>query len=211
MARRRGTKRKAVAQKYQGWLYSCISTGAPAAGTIAPFQNRQAFGFAEGAVIPGSAVVSDRTHTNMAVGSQLPDGVAMTVEAIGFRIKDSQLQTDPVDPINIYDNLVATVFYDARNRSRELGPLVLWPAGVGVTGNFVSDAAAAPLLRQGMTNGAPFGAAMRKLQTPIPLKGRRNFTVAIDAPHAIIGLVATTEVFIQVMLWGTIYDRVSPT
>jgi len=208
MARKRG--KKTEAQKYEGYLYSTIGTPLPAAGAIAAFA-QPAFSYGIGAAgFPAGIQQAAATvvHTNMAVGNQLPDGVAFVAKELGFYARG---QVDYRDLRNLFENTVATMMYDNRQQQRDFGPVLLWPGGVGVDASIAVDGAAVLTETFVANNGSPFVGARRKLKTPIPLKGRRNFDMTINCPVALAGIVGVAPIEIVACLYGVYFNKVGPT
>lgn len=203
--------RKTVrADEYEGYLYSTIGTGAPVAGAMGAF-TQNAFSYAIGAAgNPAGITVAqaDERHTNMSVANQLPDGVALVVKEVGFDIVGL---VDYRDVKLLLDNLVATIRYDARKRTRELGLIKFWPGGMGVSGAVGIDGAAADTRAWIASNGAPFTGARRRFRLPIPVKGRRNFDLSVQLPAALAGFQGVANIEILAFFYGVFFNKISGT
>lgn len=153
-------------------------------------------------------------RTNMNLSSQLPSGWEMIVLRIGLHVQSAFAQTDGSFPSaanavgfqTILDNILEYGYVEFildNNAVLASGPASRFPIFGGLGGhiNVASNADAAFAVGN---NGVPVFTAVPPLQIPIFISDARTFRGTIHFYEAIAGLLASTDIEIQMVLHGFI-------
>ena len=213
--------RRAMRDRFEGYLYSTSRTPATVAGTF-PVWAAQTRDWFTGAIGQGGAqgfaagFNLTRIQTNMTQAGRLTSDQGFSAGRLGFQVKGKTSaavaveEVDHRDQRGILEGTHAAFEYSSGAKRRWLGPLYFWPPGVGAAGSVALDGAAAQVQMSIPTNGAPVAGAMKKLSDRIVLEPQQDFSCSWACPTAIGGAIAATgeQLDVTILLWGKYRQRV---
>lgn len=113
----------------------------------------------------------DEWVTNLgAGGGEVPAGQAWTIAEVGVV---PCVENDYRD--NLRAQSIMTLYLEKNSMRRNMGPILLWPGGAGLTGAGVADTNPLTTTIPALSNGVPAHGARVKLRVPIKLQAKEVF------------------------------------
>lgn len=148
-------------------------------------------------------VAIDEWVTNLpAGGGEVPAGQAWTIKEVG---------TVPCTLNDYRDDMnsmaLMTLYLEKNTMRRNMGPILFWPGGAGLTSAGVADTTPVTTTIPAMSNGIPAHGARVKLQVPIKLQAKEVFKFGFRVSQR-LAFTPFADFILHLLLYGEFIEAV---